>query len=128
MIKFLHIFLAALLAYIAYLQFNDPDPLFWVSLYALAALVPLQSFLNIGKSNRSILIGITAGYCLAGTTLSVSGAIEYLEHIANESIIQDMSPFKPYIEETREFMGTLFAFLVVFAYWLTSVRGWRPFK
>ncbi|SMF20568.1 Transmembrane family 220, helix [Alteromonadaceae bacterium Bs31] len=128
MIKLLHLLLAALLVYVAYLQLNDPDPLFWAPLYLLAAAVPLLSVIKISKANTAILMGVSAGYCIAGMALTVSGSIEYLDHMATESIVQDMSPFKPYIEETREFVGTLFAFFVVLFYWLMTIKGWQPFK
>jgi len=123
LIKFLHLALTLLLAYTAYLQFNDPDPLFWVTLYTLAAAVPLAALLNIRRSTTANLTGIAAGFCLAGVALTLSGGMEYLDHISNESLIQDMSPFKPYIEEARELIGTVFALAVVLGYWLKQ-RGW----
>lgn len=116
MLKALHILFTALLIYIAWLQVNDPDPLFWASLYLLAALVPLSQLINKTFSARLFLYGIAAGYCIAGVAMVFSGALGYIEHIGQESIIQDMSPDKPYIEETRELLGTFFTLAVIFGY------------
>jgi hypothetical protein len=40
-VKVLHYVLAALFLYIAALQFNDPDPLYWIIVYVGTAAVEL---------------------------------------------------------------------------------------
>lgn len=123
MFNVLHIALVGLLGYVAYLQFNDPDPIFWVTLYTLAALVPLLSIVSLGKTVNRAIIGIATGYCLAGLAVSLPGLIEYLQyHMGSESLVQDMSPERPYIEEGREFIGTAFAQAVVVLYWMFGKR------
>lgn len=122
MLKSLNIFLFALLMYIAWLQVNDPDPLFWVSLYLLAALAPLMQLINKPIKGRCFLLGLATGFCVAGIAMVFSGATNYLDHIAQESLINDMSPDKPYIEETRELIGTIIALLIVGYY------SWLEFK
>jgi hypothetical protein len=121
MLKSIHLFPFALLAYFAWLQLNDPDPVFWVCLYSLAALAPLMHFLNKPThAIRKYILGIAAGFCLAGVVLVLEGAAGYLDHIGEESLIQDMSPDKPYIEETREFLGALIALGIV------AIYSWLP--
>jgi len=122
--KFLDIFLVILLVYVAGLQLNDPDPLFWITLYLGAALAPLMHLLDKPRSGRSFILGLSAGYCLAGIAMVLSGASNYLDHIGQESIISDMSPDRPYIEETRELLGTLIALAIVTYYsWLTYKKN-----
>lgn len=118
MLKFLHVFLVALLVYIAWLQLNDPDPLFWVTLYLLAATAPLLALINRPLRIHRYLLGIASGFCLAGFAMVLSGASVYLQHL-EDSLIQDMSAEKPYIEETRELLGALIALLIIACYsWL----------
>lgn len=122
MFRFLHLFFVALLVYTAWLQVNDPDPLFWVSLYLLAALAPLMHLLQKPAKGRCYILGLAAGFCLAGIAMVLSGAANYLDHL-NESLIQDMSPERPYIEEARELLGTLIALSVIGVYsWLACKK------
>ncbi|WP_045857597.1 transmembrane 220 family protein [Teredinibacter purpureus] len=128
MFKLLHLLLASLLLYTAWLQLNDPDPLFWVTLYILAAAVPLLAIMVARTAKVSVLTGIAAGYCVAGFVMTLPGGFEYLHHIASESLIQDMSPAKPYIEEARELIGAMFALVVVVSYWAVHQKGWRSLR
>lgn len=117
MLRLIHLIPAALFAYFAWLQLDDPDPGFWACLYLLAALVPLMHYLDKPRPRlRGYLCGVAAGFCLAGILLGLAGATRYLDHVADESLIQDMQPDKPYIEQTREFLGSLIALAVVGAY------------
>ena len=120
--KVAHSFFSLLLVAIAALQLNDPDPLFWCSLYLAAAVVPLSQLLNWPARGRSFLYGIAVGFCLAGLALALHGLFDYLPHISDESLIQDMSPERPYIEETREFLGTLIALCIVSVYCWINVK------
>ncbi len=122
MLRFVHLFFVALLVSVAWLQFNDPDPLFWVSLYLLSAAAPLLHFLNKPLPGHLYILGMAAGFCLAGFAMVFSGATNYLDHL-DESLIQDMSPYKPYIEESRELLGTLIALGIVVVYsWLARKK------
>jgi len=120
MTKLIHLIFCALLGYTAWLQLNDPDPLFWVTLYLLAAAVPFVRMLSLGGGIGSKTTGVAAGYCAAGILMTLPGGVEYLNHMTSESLIQGMSPTKPYIEEARELIGTVFAFIVVVAYWVVD--------
>jgi hypothetical protein len=103
--------IAALLVYFTVVQFNDPDPVFWVGLYLLSAAVPTLGL--CGYRSRPLLAAVVA-YGVVALALTVGGAFAYLPHAGDESLLQDMSPDKPYIEETREFIGTAIALCLVF--------------
>lgn len=122
MLRFVDLFFVALLVYVAWLQLNDPDPLFWSSLYLISAAAPLLHFLNKPIPGHLYILGIAAGFCLAGIAMVFSGASNYLDHL-DESLIQDMSPSKPYIEESRELLGTLIALAIIAVYsWLARKK------
>ena len=119
MLKLVHAFFCLLLTYTAWLQLNDPDPLFWCSLYLLAAAAPAMHLLQRPRKYRTFILGISVGFCFAGIAMAAHGVLDYMPHLKDESIIQDMSPDRPYIEETREFLGTLIALAIIACYaWL----------
>lgn len=88
------------------LQFNDPDPVIWVSFYIVCALVP--SLLLFNKFYRS-LFWLAVAICTIQLVISAPGAYQYYLHMTEEPLMQGMNPAKPYIEECREFLGTLIA-------------------
>ena len=101
-IKFLKIIL--LLVYVAFavVQWNDPDPVFWIIIYGLAALILLLNLL--GWHSRLLLgICITAGILYSLTY--VGGVIEYFTANDLGAIADKMHYDRPYIELTREFFG-----------------------
>lgn len=102
-----------LLAVAMALQINDPDPWFWVSFYFICSLLPL---LAIFKIYNRVLYWLGVALCIVAAALTVDGAIEYLRHIREESLLKGMSADKPYIEEAREFLGTLIALAIISVY------------
>lgn len=103
-IRALLLFFSAILFLCSAIQFNDIDPEFWILAYGLSAFVPL---LLVFKRFIPQLYWLCMGLCIAALTLTLRGTITYIsDFMATESIIQGMSPSKPYIEETREFIGT----------------------
>ncbi|HCM46253.1 MAG TPA: hypothetical protein DIS98_01620 [Colwellia sp.] len=123
MSTFIKLFFSLLLIYVAYLQLNDPDPYFWVFLYLICAIVPGISLFKPHKLRMNLFASIAAFFCFTAMVMSWHGSMEYLSlHFNNESLIQDMSPNKPYIEEAREFFGTLFALCIVLVFWRLDQR------
>lgn len=120
-----HTGMLALLAWTASVQLNDPDPVFWVGLYGLCAVVPA---LAIFGRHYPPLNWACIAYCGVALALSISGAVEYLHHASEESLVQDMSPDKPYIEITREFLGTLIALAIVAGYQFFALRARRAIR
>lgn len=105
---------ALVLLFFATLQINDPDPLFWIGLYGIAALGPLLTL--FGRPFNSALFWLGAGYCLAGVAQTLGGGLEFLAHAGQEPLMQDMNPDKPYIEEAREVIGGLIALAIIVAH------------
>ncbi len=94
----------------ALLQLNDPDPLLWTSFYLICAVVPLLAVFN--KPNRTAFWFATALSVIA-MGIYLHGAYTYYLHSNEEALMQSMNPAKPYIEEAREFLGSLIALLVI---------------
>ena len=114
-IKALHVLCVLLLLLVVYLQLNDPDPLLWVLFYGYCA-VPAALAL-MGK--KSVVVNVSA--LLFGAVwlvISAGGVFEYLQHMHDVSLLHGMSTDKPYIEETREFLGVLMTVFVVALYQL----------
>jgi archaellum biogenesis protein FlaJ (TadC family) len=104
LIKAIHgLFGITLLAFAA-LQFNDPDPLIWVSFYVICALIPLLLIAN--KFYRP-MFWFAIVICSVELFNSAPGAYQYYLHMTEEPLMQSMNPQKPYIEECREFLGVL---------------------
>jgi phosphoglycerol transferase MdoB-like AlkP superfamily enzyme len=109
-IKTLYFIFGITLLSFAGLQFNDPDPIIWISFYALCALIPSLLFLNI--FNRPLFI-LAITWCCVELFISAPGAYQYYLHMAEEPLMQGMNTQKPYIEECREFLGALIALALV---------------
>jgi len=123
MSTFIKLFFSLLLIFVAYLQLNDPDPFFWVFLYLVCAIVPGISLFKPLRLRMHLFASIATLFCLTALIMSWHGSMEYLFlHFNNESLIQGMSPNKPYIEEAREFFGALFALSIVLVYWRLDQR------
>ena len=90
----------------AYLQFNDPDPLYWVGVYlAVAVVAQLKVF---GVLTR-LVFHLAFGLVLAGLLMSAAGFIDYLRSGDYGALTGEMLTHKPYVESAREFLGLLIA-------------------
>ena len=95
----------------AIVQFNDPDPLLWVSVYTAVAVFALLSLFKKTTSKLSVvLMGILLIIAIAHTP----GFYDWLKLPNKEEIFGGMVHKKPYIEQTREFGGSLIALVGIF--------------
>ena len=110
--KAVHFILTVLFLCIAILQYNDPDPLYWVAVYAGTALVALGK--GLGRYS-DFWAAIALGLALAGLLLSAPGFVAYLESGNFDAIFGDMRG-PAYVESAREFLGLSLAAAVLIAY------------
>jgi len=90
----------------AIVQLNDPDPIHWVSLYGIVALVSLVSiFRKIPKS----LIYLLSSILLVYAGFHFSYFIDYLQIEDKKELFGKMVYEKPYLEGSREFLGLTMA-------------------
>ena len=97
----------------AALQYNDPDPYIWVSLYLFAAFLCYQS---LRKRHQPVLyIAGLSIYVLYALYLlfDKTGVLNWMQEHDAENIAQSMKATKPWIEETREFFGLLIMIVVL---------------
>lgn len=99
-----------ILSWFTYLQFNDPDAIFWILIYGSATLVPLLGLFDRRYLGLSLTVSLLS---LSELILSTPGAYTYWLHRHDEVLMQSMNPDKPYIEEAREFLGSLIALIII---------------
>ena len=112
--KYFHAFAAILFFVLAAIQFNDPDPFYWIVVYLATSAVAGAMF--FGKKQATFTI-VVIGMVLAGLLVSASGTFEYFKTGDFASILGEMDGEKSYIESAREFGGLLIA-----AIYLTVAR------
>lgn len=112
------LFTLCLLAFAA-LQFNDPDPATWILFYLICAAVPA-----LALATRPIkpVFWIALAVCTIALAMYAEGAYNYYLHRDTEALMQSMNPEKPYIEEAREFLGTLIALVLIVISYLLARR------
>ena len=108
-----HIVIALLFVAMAYLQLNDPDPLYWVVTYLLVAALPVM---RVTGHRSTGLYFLTTGLCAAGMLMSLSGFFDYLGSGDYGSIGGAMTPDMPHVESAREFLGLVIAVVCLWFY------------
>jgi len=116
--KALDYLFGVMLVVTAALQFNDPDPVYWVVVYGLSAAVPLMH--SFGH-RAPFLVALTIGMILSGIIYASTGFFDYLRSGDFSSITRSMDGAAQYVEPAREFLGLLIALAITGFY---AVR-WR---
>lgn len=92
--------------YFASLQFNDPDPQIWVTIYGAAALLHILSVFNIYNKYVTLAVMIILGiYDL----FYIPGVVEWLQQPDKGDVFGMMRVDRIWIEESREFLGLVIA-------------------
>ncbi len=108
--KFLGALFAIVFALFAYWQLNDPDPILWVPIYAVATYASIQAFRN--KTNSELLIVLFVLSATAGLQI-------WSEMTAWEGFLTDGLSMKTINQElAREAVGlwiASFSFVIHYA-------------
>jgi hypothetical protein len=118
--KILDYCFAALLAWVAILQINDPDPVYWVTVYALGALIAL---LNAFSRPAPLAAAVNVGMIMTGVIYAAPGFLDYLAAGDFGALTQAMDAGLDYVEPAREFLGLAIALGIVGSYswrWRTA--------
>lgn len=102
--KLVKIIFGILLIIFAILQYNDPDPWLWISIYSAAAAIIF--FDAAGFKMRKVYFIAIAIFALF-SLVYIPGVITYFSEGDPGEIVGSMKAEKPYIEETREILGLL---------------------
>ncbi|MDW3193203.1 MAG: transmembrane 220 family protein [Cytophagales bacterium] len=109
--KIIKAFLGLLFIVFAAVQYNDPDPYAWMAIYGVVGLVFLVSLLRpVSKRAVGFLIIALLVYSLT----FIPGFWEWLNRPEKSEIFGEMIYDRPYIEQTREFLGLLIACSALF--------------
>lgn len=128
--KALNIFFIILFVLSAALQYNDPDPYIWIPIYLLGAVL---CYLAIKRRfPRTLYLIAIIGYLVyaAYFFFEENGVLSWMNEHDSENLVQSMKATKPWIEETREFLGLmiLVVALVINWIWLRSNAIHKPVK
>ncbi|MEM6394164.1 MAG: transmembrane 220 family protein [Planctomycetota bacterium] len=119
-VKGLHVAVAVLLLALAGVQLNDPDPLFWVVIYAAAAVMPIA---RLWGRRLPVGWGVAFGLAVAGLLVSLPGFIDFVRAGEFDLIGRGMSASRPNIELAREFLGALIGLVCLLPYGRWHTRG-----
>lgn len=112
LMKGMNIFFILLFVGSAALQYNDPDPIKWMLIYLLGAFICWQALR--GKEMKWFSIVCIVVYAVYAVYLFIeeNGVLAWYRLHNSENLVQSMKATKPWIEETREFLGLL---ILIFA-------------
>ncbi len=105
--------IAVLFFVFAAVQYNDPDTALWMAFYAAVGVIAALAF--FGKYSPP-LVFVVLGACLAGLAASAPGFVEFLTGPERHALMERMSDSRPFIEETREFLGLSLAMAALVFY------------
>lgn len=124
--KGLNLFFIILFVFSAALQYNDPDPYVWMPIYLYGAFLCYKARRGEYRP-RLYFIGITT-YSVYAVYLLLdhNGVISWATGHRAENIVQSMKATKPWIEETREFLGLMLLIIALAANMIWLGRHQRP--
>lgn len=118
--KYLSIFFALMFIAFAALQVNDPDPVLWILIYGVMAVVSVMAIFDF--YNRKLLIALAVLYVVYMMIL-FPGVSEWFRQDDKSVLFDDVMKMEyPYIEESREFLGLLICQLVLTTYLFRAFR------
>ena len=109
--KILKIFLALLFALFAIVQYNDPDPFLWICIYGWVSTLFFLSLFGYARKGWVLLSIIVA---IGMSIFYTPGVYEWVTAGETKEIVEAMEVDKPYIEESREFLGLWIAIAALF--------------
>ncbi|MFZ5627743.1 MAG: transmembrane 220 family protein [Spirochaetota bacterium] len=93
---------AAYLLFAAAVQYNDPDPLHWMALYGLTAFC---CFAALAGRRWTWLLWMLLGMSLTEMLITADGLRAWLALGSQNLLTTPMSAGRPWIEQSREFLG-----------------------
>jgi hypothetical protein len=110
--------LAALFFASAAVQFNDPDPFVWISIYGATAVIAL--FAAFDKYNPWIILILMAA-CVYEAYQFFPGFTTWVSD-GMPSITGSMQAESPYIEMVREFLGVVITLSALIFFYVRARR------
>jgi hypothetical protein len=117
--KFLFIVLAFMFVGFAALQYNDPDPWRWMFIYGYMAVI---MFLGYKNFSNKYLIYLAYLLALTGIIPYFPSFIDWIIIEKGQNLMERMDDSKMYIEETREFLGSIICVVSASLLWKISPK------
>ncbi|MFQ5757122.1 MAG: transmembrane 220 family protein [Acidiferrobacterales bacterium] len=121
-IRAINIILTLVFVLMMAVQFNDPDPVLWVSIYGLVAVV--AGLAVFAKHYRPLIVTALV-ICASGSAYLMPSVFELFANHDVGDIVTKMSPDRPYIEEARESLGLLIAAVALVYFYGLARRSRR---
>ncbi len=122
MTRWLNLAVAAVFAWAAIVQYNDPDPMLWIAVYVSGAAMAVLAFAGRYYMPALLLLGAVILFWMG--TLA-GGVQDFLAQGDSGLLFAGMSPERPYVELTREFLGLSLILASVLVY-LGLARRAKP--
>ena len=125
--KVFNLLFCLLFIFSAALQYNDPDPYVWMPIYLYGAALCWLAFRNRFFPRWYLAgVGVYLAYAVF-LFFARDGVLDWVEKHDAENIVQTMKATKPWIEETREFLGLLILVVVLLInYFYVKKKEGRP--
>ena len=117
--KWVHLTLSFLFLAFAAVQINDPDPILWIIVYLIIAIVAILAFKERHYFWFNLVFFMTL---LVSTSFYVVDVIEWWRD-GMPNIAGSMKASSPYIERIREFFGLLIALIAMTFYLALSKKN-----
>ncbi|MEO5977438.1 MAG: transmembrane 220 family protein [Chryseolinea sp.] len=119
--KVFNFILAVMFLAFAFLQINDPDPLIWILIYGMMAVLAIMAAFNYYP--RKFIIGLLILYA-AYSTIYFKGVMEWLQQSNKAALFDDVAKMEHlYIEESREFLGLMICIAIMIFYVVRSGKA-----
>ena len=101
-------------------QFNDPDPLYWIFIYLLTSGFSFAVFFNRFYPRLMLL---TIGMYLNAAFGLWAGVVEWFRSPDRSLLFDDIAKMQHiYIEEAREFLGLMIALAAIIYFYVKSTQ------
>jgi hypothetical protein len=119
--KVLNLILAVMFMLFAFVQVNDPDPILWIILYGILAVICiLAAFRIYSKIFNAILMVGLAAYSAS----LFDGLKEWMEQADKSVLFDDVAKMDHlYIEESREFLGLMICIAVLIFQFIAAIQA-----
>ena len=112
--KIVNLVLAVMFLAFAFVQINDPDPILWILIYGVMAVICVLA--AFGYSSRLAMVILLVGF-LAYSIVFLPGLREWLAQDDRSVLFDDIAKMQHlYIEESREFLGLMICVIVLIIY------------
>ena len=116
--RILSFILAIMFLVFAFVQVNDPDPIIWILIYGVMAVICVLAAFGIYP--RKFMIGLAIAYSLY-SIYYFPGIREWLHQEDKSLLLDNLAKMQfSYIEESREFLGLMICVLVLVFYLFKS--------